>query len=115
MPWVRRPLQPRQPYWVAVVIVLVAVGVGILIGYTRWGATAAVVIMVEKELTETQAHIKTLEERIKGMEAAVLGGNAETTGPEKEAAIPPKSEAEASKNQLKTETRKQVSKNEPKL
>src|ERR1043166_1222195 len=115
MRWVRRPLQPRQPYWVAVVIVLVAVGVGILIGYTRWGATAAVVSMVEKELTETQAHIKTLEERMKAMESVVLGEKAESGRPEKEASAATKSEAEASKNRLKTETRRQLSKSEPQL
>jgi hypothetical protein len=50
MPWIKREYQARKPYWPVVIIVLCALGVGILIGYTRWGATAAIVNVVEKEL-----------------------------------------------------------------
>jgi hypothetical protein len=115
MPWVRRPLQPRQPYWVAAVIALAAVCVGILIGYTRWGATAAVVTVVEKELTDTQARIKTLEKRMNAMESVVLGDDLEKSRHEKEAGAVKKPEAEASKNRFKIETGKQVWKSEPRL
>jgi hypothetical protein len=114
MPWIRKSPRPRQPYWIATLIVVSAVCVGILIGYTRWGATAAVVNLVEKELTETQARIKTLEKRMTAMESIVLG-DLENTRSKKEAGAAKNFEGQASKNQFKVETGKQVWNSESRL
>ena len=73
MPWIRRQSQPRSPYWAAALLALAALGLGLLVGYTQWGATAAIVTLVEKELADTQAHIKTLEKRMSDMEARLMG------------------------------------------
>jgi uncharacterized protein YigA (DUF484 family) len=36
------------------------------------GATAAIVSLVEKELAETQAHIRVLEKRLTAMESIII-------------------------------------------
>jgi hypothetical protein len=72
MPWVKKVSRPHNPHWIAALIAVSAVCVGILIGYTRWGATAAIVSLVEKELAETQAHIRVLEKRLTAMESIII-------------------------------------------
>jgi hypothetical protein len=83
-----------------------SLGVGLLIGYARWGTTAAVVNLVEKELTETQTHIKTLEKRMTAIETILLGeASGKSAGNEKPDTVK-KSEAEASRNRFKTDAGK---------
>jgi hypothetical protein len=72
MPWVKKVPRPHNPHWITALIAVSAVCVGILIGYTRWGATAAIVSLVEKELAETQAHIRVLEKRLTAMESIII-------------------------------------------
>lgn len=43
---------------------MLAVGVGVLIGYSTWGATASVVEIVERQLSRTQTRIEALERRM---------------------------------------------------
>ncbi len=64
MPWVKKRSRPHNPYWIAALIALSAVCVGVLVGYTRWGTTAAIVSLLEKELAATEAHIQVLEKRL---------------------------------------------------
>jgi hypothetical protein len=73
MPWVKKESRPHNPYSIAALIAVSAVCVGILIGYTRWGATAAIVSLVEKELAETEAHIQVLEKRLTAIESIIIG------------------------------------------
>ena len=108
MPWIKRQSQPRSPYWIVIIIVLSALGVGILIGYTRWGATAAIVTLVEKELTETQAHIKTLEKRMTDIEAKIIGDETATGATENETGKGKKSEKKATQGRSTAEKEKQV-------
>jgi uncharacterized protein (DUF3084 family) len=115
MPWIRKSARPHQTSWIAAVIAVSAVCVGILIGYTRWGATAAVVNLVEKELTETQARIKTLEKRMTAMESIVLDDELENTRSKKEAGAVRNSEARATKNRFKVEKGKEVWNSESRL
>jgi hypothetical protein len=115
MPWIRKPPRPHQPYWIAALIAVVAIFVGILIGYTRWGVTAAVVNLVEKELTDTQARIKTLEKRMTAMESIVLGDELENSRNKKESGAGRKSEEQATKNRLKVETESQPWNSESRL
>ena len=115
MPWIRKPPRPHQPYWIAALIAVAAIFVGILIGYTRWGVTAAVVNLVEKELTDTQARIKTLEKRMTAMESIVLGDELENSRSKKESGAGRKSEGQATKNRLKVETESQPWNSESRL
>jgi len=63
MPWIRKPGYPRErAYWIAAIVV--AVVVGVLIGYERWGTTAALVSIVERELAAKEKRLQSLEERI---------------------------------------------------
>lgn len=43
---------------------LLAIGLGVLIGYSTWGATASVVEIVERQLSRTQTRIEALEKRM---------------------------------------------------
>ena len=108
MPWIRRQSRPRSPYWTVVIIALSALGVGILIGYTRWGATAAIVTLVEKELTETQAHIKVLEKRMTDMEALIIGDETVSSATENETGKVKKSEKKTTQDRSKAEKEKQA-------
>lgn len=68
MPWVRKPDYPRERvYWIAAI--LAAVLVGVLIGYERWGATATLVSIVERELAAKEKRLQALEQRIGALEA----------------------------------------------
>ena len=96
-------------------IALSALGVGILIGYTKWGATAAIVTLVEKELTETQAHIKALEKRMTAMEGIVIGDEREERPVEDGAGAFKKSEGKATRNHFKGEKEKQEWNSESRL
>jgi len=108
MPWIRRQSRPRSPYWTVVIIALSALGVGILIGYTRWGATAAIVTLVEKELTETQAHIKVLEKRMTDMEALIIGDETVSSATENETGKVKKFEKKTTQDRSKAEKEKQA-------
>ena len=67
MPWVRKPSHPRERvYWITAI--LAAVLVGLLIGYERWGTTATLVSIVERELARTERRVSTLERRIGALE-----------------------------------------------
>lgn len=68
MPWrKRKPLQ-KVPYLAMGASVLLAVGLGVLIGYSTWGATASVVEIVERQLSRTQTRIEALEKRMGALE-----------------------------------------------
>jgi hypothetical protein len=108
MPWIRRQARPRSPYWTVAVIALSALAVGVLIGYTRWGATAAIVTLVEKELAETQAHIKVLEKRMTNMETIIIGDETVSGAPENETGKVKKPEKKTTQDRSKAEKEKQA-------
>lgn len=58
---------------------ILAVCLGVLIGYTRWGTTASIVELVERQLTETQERISVLEKRIASIEGRIGGGKVDTS------------------------------------
>lgn len=64
MPWRKRKSLQKVPYLVMGLSVLLAVGLGVLIGYSTWGATASVVEIVERQLSRTQTRIEALERRM---------------------------------------------------
>ena len=113
MPWIKRQSQPRSPYWPVVIIALSAVGVGVLIGYTQWGATATIVNLVEKELAETQAHIKALEKRMADMETRIVASETVSGAAAKETGKVRQSDGKASRDLAKGEKEKQAWNKEP--
>ena len=66
MPWVRRSHQSYRFYWITAGIASLLVG--ILAGYSWWGNTASVVTIVECQLNQSQAQVRTLEQRVKALE-----------------------------------------------
>jgi hypothetical protein len=50
-------------------VLVAGIALGLLIGYERWGSTAALVSIVEKELAASQAHINMLEKKMAVVEA----------------------------------------------
>lgn len=66
MPWVRRSHQSYRFYWVLAGICSVLVGV--LAGYSWWGDTASVVMIVEQQLSQSQARVRILERRVRALE-----------------------------------------------
>jgi hypothetical protein len=66
MPWVRRSYQSSRFYWI--IAAIASVLMGILTGYSWWGQTASVVTIVEQQLIQSQAHVRTLEKRVKALE-----------------------------------------------
>jgi hypothetical protein len=70
MPWVRKVPRSTHVGW----SVGIAAGVvsGLLLGYERWGSTAAVVSIVERELSKTEARITEVENRLIRLEAKLL-------------------------------------------
>ena len=70
MPWVRKHPRSSRASWT----VGIAAGaiLGLLLGYERWGSTAAVVSIVEKELSKTENRITELENRLMRLEAKLL-------------------------------------------
>jgi hypothetical protein len=115
MPWIKKEYQPRKPYWPVVIIVLCALAVGILIGYTRWGATAAIVNLVEKELAETQAHIQALEKRMADMETRIVANATVNDATGNEAGRVKKSDGKAIRELSKGEKEKPVWNKEPRF
>ena len=71
MPWRKKDYVPKSPHWVTGAGALLAVLFGVLIGYTRWGATASVVEIVERQLTRTEARIEVLEKRLGTIEGKI--------------------------------------------
>jgi hypothetical protein len=71
MPWRKKDYVPKSPYWATGAGALLAVLFGVLIGYTRWGATASVVEIVERQLTRTEARIEVLEKRLGTIEGKI--------------------------------------------
>lgn len=67
MPWVRKYPHTTTGTWV--IGIVAGVLFGLLLGYQRWGSTAAVVAIVEKELNTTESHITDLEKRVIRLEA----------------------------------------------
>jgi hypothetical protein len=70
MPWVRKHPRPARLNWI--VGILGGLLIGLLLGYERWGSTAAVVSIVEKELGTTEARITEAENRLIRLEAKLL-------------------------------------------
>ena len=69
MPWVRKYSRSTRAIWIGIVGGAVF---GLLLGYERWGSTAAVVSIVEKELSKTEARIADAENRLMRLEAKLL-------------------------------------------
>jgi hypothetical protein len=69
MPWVRKYPHSTTGNWV--IGIVAGVLFGLLLGYERWGSTAAVVAIVEKELSTTESHITDLENRVIRLESRV--------------------------------------------
>ncbi|MGE5820431.1 MAG: hypothetical protein ACM37Z_20565 [Deltaproteobacteria bacterium] len=69
MPWVRKYPRSTRVMWIGIVGGVVF---GLLLGYERWGSTAAVVSIVEKELSKTEARIADAENRLMRLEAKLL-------------------------------------------
>ncbi|MBM4264072.1 MAG: hypothetical protein FJ145_21950 [Deltaproteobacteria bacterium] len=59
--------------------VLLAVGLGVLIGYSTWGTTASVVEIVERQLSRTQTRIEALEKRMGALERKGGGEKVDTS------------------------------------
>jgi len=113
MPWIRRQYPPRKQHWPIVVIVLSALGVGILIGYSQWGTTAAIVNLVEKELTDTQNHIKALEKRVADMETRMVADTTVKDAGGSDAAKVKKADGKPVRELMKADKEKQVWNKEP--
>jgi hypothetical protein len=58
---------------------ILAMCLGVLIGYTRWGTTASIVELVERQLTETQERINVLEKRIESIEGRIVSDKADNS------------------------------------
>ena len=69
MPWVRKYSRSTRAIWIGIVGGAVF---GLLLGYERWGSTAAVVSIVEKELSKTEARIADAENRLMRLEDKLL-------------------------------------------
>jgi hypothetical protein len=69
MPWVRR--SPKIGALVWLVSLIVGVVIGVLFSYERWGSTATLVDIVERELAVSQSHIDALEKRLGELEAKI--------------------------------------------
>ncbi len=70
MPWVRKYPHSTTGTWV--IGIVAGIFFGLLLGYERWGSTAAVVSIVEKELNTTESHITDLENRVIRLEARMV-------------------------------------------
>jgi hypothetical protein len=66
MPWLRRSHQSYRFSWIMAGIASVLVG--ILAGYSWWGDTASLVTIVERQLSQSQAQVRTLEKRVQALE-----------------------------------------------
>ena len=69
MPWVKRSHNSTRLYWILAGIVSVAAG--ILAGYSWWGDTASVVTIVEQQLAQSQAQVRSLEKRVQVLEEKI--------------------------------------------
>src|SRR6185436_6260327 len=79
MPWRRSQAYRRTPYIVMIASAILAVCLGVLIGYTRWSTTSSIVELVERQLTETQERINVLEKRIGSIEGRIAGDKADAS------------------------------------
>jgi hypothetical protein len=70
MPWVRKSPRYSRVNWI--IGIMGGMIIGLLLGYERWGSTAAVVSIVEKELNTTEARITDAENRLIRLESKVL-------------------------------------------
>ena len=70
MPWVRKYPHSTRGNWI--IGIVAGVFFGLLLGYERWGSTAAVVTIVEKELSATESHITDLENRLMKLESRLV-------------------------------------------
>jgi hypothetical protein len=70
MPWVRKHHRSTPANWI--VGIIGGLLIGLLLGYERWGSTAAVVSIVEKEMSATEARIKDAENRLNRLETKLL-------------------------------------------
>src|SRR5262249_34462348 len=77
MPWHRSQAYRRTPYFVVIASAILAVCLGGLIGYTRWGTTASIVELVERQLSKTRERIRVLENRLGSVESRLRGGKLE--------------------------------------
>jgi hypothetical protein len=70
MPWVRKHPRAARVNWI--IGIMGGLLIGLLLGYERWGSTAAVVSIVERELSATEARIADAENRLIRLEAKLL-------------------------------------------
>jgi len=70
MPWVRKYPHSTKGNWI--IGIVAGVLFGLLLGYEWWGSTAAVVAIVERELSTTESHIMDLENRVIQLESRVV-------------------------------------------
>jgi hypothetical protein len=70
MPWVRKYPRSTRLNWI--VGIVGGVVFGLLLGYERWGSTAAVVSIVEKKLSAMEARIMDAENRLIQLQAQLL-------------------------------------------
>jgi cell division protein FtsB len=98
MPWVRRPGHPKERiYWF--IAILAALLVGVLIGYERWGTTAALVDIVERELAAKEKRLQSLEERIGILETQAAKVMRVGPKPDRQANVAKKGNAQELKTQ----------------
>jgi hypothetical protein len=84
MPWVKRTAQSYRFYWILAAIASVIVGVSA--GYSWWGESASVVSIVEQELANSRAQVRTLERRVKALETK-LGVDSESAAAETDPSV----------------------------
>ena len=103
MPWRKKQAQSWSPYWSTAIGALLAVLLGVLIGYTRWGTTASVVEIVERGLTKTLTRIEVLEQRLGAVEGKLGSAkNDELPAPANASAAPGKGQPAALQSRAAT-------------
>ncbi|HEY7168151.1 MAG TPA: hypothetical protein VIB79_26570 [Candidatus Binatia bacterium] len=114
MPWIKKA--PPDPFhWTVAIVAVGALSVGVLIGYTKWGSTAAVVEIVEKELAAREKRMKELERRLAAMEEILLKEGNESGAREGDRALSKNPEASARRNHFQAELSERLWKIESRL